>query len=79
MLMPCSDFVIHTKLLALAENDGLIMENKELRRIRISLLSFLFGKSVPFIFCVRVFTYACKCLCTCVCIHGNKVGVGCVP
>lgn len=29
-LMSCSDFAVHTKPFALVENDGLIMENKEL-------------------------------------------------
>lgn len=92
--MSCSDLAVHTKLFALVENDGLIMENKELIFSYCHFFFFLvlcttYAFNVGSVFSSSVcyggglgecmFVYMCKCTHTCACIHGNKVDTGWVP
>lgn len=90
--MNCSDLAVYTKLFALVENDGLIIENKELIfsychffLVLCTTYTFKLGACFPLLCAMRgglgecMFVYTRKCTHTCACIHGNKVDTGGVP
>lgn len=72
--MNCSDLAVYTKLFALVENDGLIIENKELIfsychffLVLCTTYTFKLGACFPLLCAMRgglgecMFVYTCKC------------------